>query len=249
MITTITNGKGGVFNTATVISYAHYLARSGKSSAILDFDYQADATKSLGIAPAPHMADFLEGDEPIFQPSDNSRNGLQIVASDGTLKGYENGVSSRPISEQKRVFERIARRINDKCQFDNVVIDTSKKGALQESAVIAADVVIVPTTLDYNASSNTIAMVNACANWNPNALIFVLPVGLDNRQAGYNLEVIGMISEEIHGNTSAKVYNGGIVQSAAFKRAGFSGKTVWESSDFNLVAESYLAFFNWLEVA
>lgn len=236
-VITVTNSKGGVFNTATVVSLGHWFAKQGFPTIIEDLDWQADASKSLDVEPGKAAALYLDGGELCLVKT--SRHSLSVLAGNGTLEKFEKVLSSR-LDMDEDALERTAKRMRDVAVADRgiILIDTAKKGLIRQAAVTAANVVVIPSQVDYNSASNTISTVAAVRSWNACARIVVLPVGLDNRQARFNDEAISMLSQSV----ACEVYRAGIPHSAAIKRCGWNGKTVWEDGQYEAVANAYADF-------
>lgn len=240
-VITVTNSKGGVFNTATVVSLGHWFARQGLPTIIEDLDWQADASKSLDVEPAKSASLYLDGGEPCLAKT--KRPCLSVLAGNGTLEKFEKVLSSR-LDMDEDALERTAKRMRGIAVAERniILIDTAKKGLIRQAAVMAADVIVIPSQVDYNSACDTISTVSAVKTWNPNARVVVLPVGLDNRQTRFNDEAINMIAQSVQ----CDIYQSGIPHSAAVKRCGWNGKTVWEGGQYANVADAYAGFGQWL---
>lgn len=242
MITTITNGKGGVGNTATATALAQWLSSSAKTL-LPDFDPQGDATKSFGINNAPGVFDLIDGGD--FKPVKTRIDLLDLLPGDGSTINLEATIYNR-----QRVTPNATTRTADKIRsvtanYNHVVIDTAKGGLLRESAVRAADLIIIPTALDYNSASNTLSMVEACYTWKREAAgIVVLPMFLDGRRRRVQSEAIQALCDGVE--NMATVYEHGIPTADAIEGAGWNGKTIFDYYECKKLAAAYVVFFEWL---
>lgn len=245
MIITITNGKGGVGNTSTAVSIANYLANAGKNILLADIDLQGNVAMSLGIDTGPQMTNYL--DHGPLELCKSGRDNLTVLPADGSLEGVETVTRVRS-SMRKGVLDELATRLRNAGDgFDHTIIDTPKQGELRKAAVIAADAIVIPTKLDYNSASNTIAMVVAARTLNPGTTITVLPIAKDGRRKRIQNEAISMIASEIYNmGINAAIWLQGIPLSASLENAGWSGKTVYEDIDCRPVAAAYSDFSTWL---
>lgn len=242
---TVTNGKGGVGNTNTAVAIACYLAMLDQATLLADIDLQGNVAMSLGLDPGPQMTTYL--DHGPLATLDSGRNHLTILPADGSLESVETVTRIRA-NMRTGVLDELASRLRIAGDgYAYTVIDTAKQGELRKAAVIAADLVVIPTRLDYNSASNTIAMAVAARTLNPTARIAVLPICKDSRRRRIQNKAIAMITGELHGlGIEACVWAPGIPVSAALENAGWNGKTVYEDPACKPVAAAYSAFAAWL---
>lgn len=243
MIVTVTNGKGGVGNTPTATTLAEWFARNGSPTLIQDFDPQGDATKIFGLPNQPDAYNLIDSGEFVATPT--GRPNLDILCGDGATITLEATILNR-----QRVNPSTTTKTGEKMRsvagYENIVVDTAKSGLVRESAVRAADLIIVPTTLDYSSASNTITMVDAIKQWKrEHARIVILPMFADGRQAGFNLEAINTIRE---GAGDVEIYESAIPFVLAFKKASWDGQTVYDCAKCKKLVAAYEGFFQWLEV-
>ncbi|MHC4391662.1 MAG: ParA family protein [Planctomycetota bacterium] len=186
---TVSNQKGGVAKTTTVISLAGALAGLGYRVLLCDMDPQANLTMGFGIEPeevSRGMFHVLTGESPIqgaIQP--NVFPGVDLIPADLTLAGAE----KRLFGEIG--FDEILRGRLDALRaqgpvYDVVLIDSPPSlGLLTINAITAASTVIVPVQCEYFSARGLAQLLEITetvrARRNPNLAVRVLPTLLDKR--------------------------------------------------------------------
>lgn len=150
----IANQKGGVGKTTSAVSLAHGLARSGKQVLLVDLDPQGQAATALGHGPEPGVFHLLTmGDGPqetAFLQSwvrFSGRDGLHYFPGDQQTMAAQTVLNAqdRPLSSIRASVARFFKQ-----DLDYILFDTAPSvGGIQERAVWAADLVIVPTATEF----------------------------------------------------------------------------------------------------
>jgi chromosome partitioning protein len=147
--------KGGTGKTVTALALAAGLADSGRRCLLVDLDPQAHSTIGIGLdAIEPTLKDFFERHpalpfRDVLQPAPTIPN-LDVAPSDLRLAWTAEGLSGRPKKE-----ELLRRSLRDVAGgYDWVVIDTPPSlGVLTQNALVAADTVVIPTSLEARAAN------------------------------------------------------------------------------------------------
>jgi len=145
-VITVTNQKGGVGKTTSVINIsAAFAARHGFRVLLLDMDPQGHLGLSLGVRPAgtaDTIAAPLMGLRRLSEVvHETSHNGLRVVPSNEDLAAVEEQLSRQPGREA--VLRSVL--TGEISEYDFVMIDTPPSlGVLTFNAIYAADYLLVP---------------------------------------------------------------------------------------------------------
>ncbi len=179
----VTNGKGGVGKTTLAVHIAYALATRYEQRVLLaDFDRQWQSTKYFGCEDTNGAGAFvLSGkrlDDHVTPVSPNlwllTGSDLTGVADVALAQGRKGGNYLRTL------FDFYA----DK--FDVLVIDTSAHGYLNEMAIVAADLVAVPTPFRHMDADGVTVFASIWSSAPQAAgthapLVSVVPNMIDNR--------------------------------------------------------------------
>lgn len=190
-IITISNQKGGVGKTTTAVNLAHALTLMKNQNVLLvDLDPQGQCATQLGMDSQMGAYYFL-----MTQPASpyeitfirqwirgTGRDSFQLIPGNSMTSAAQMmlGVQEQPISY---IRERL--KIFSKDHLDYIIFDTSPSvGGLQERAIWAADLVIIPTATEFaslDSLSKTIATIQGLKdkkNWN-GGVMGILPTFYD----------------------------------------------------------------------
>jgi chromosome partitioning protein len=150
----VCNQKGGVGKTTTAVSLAAGLARRGRECLLVDLDPQGQSAVTLGLSPEPGAFYLLTmgtaANETAFIKQyvrNTGREQLWLLAGNQTTMAAQTVLNSqeRPVSA---IREAITRFTNNGLNY--IIFDTAPSvGGIQERAIWASDLVIVPTSTEY----------------------------------------------------------------------------------------------------
>jgi chromosome partitioning protein len=146
----VLNQKGGVGKTTTAINLGAYLAKSGKTVLIIDFDPQGNATSGLGFdkhtAPVTSydvLHDAKAVDKAVYETATSS---LFIMPANAGLANAEVDL----VSKEKREFT--LKNAIGALTYDFILIDCPPAlGLLTINALTAADELLIPVQAEYYA--------------------------------------------------------------------------------------------------
>ena len=193
----VTNQKGGVGKTTTAVSLAHGLAHKGKAVLLIDLDPQGQVATALGMSPeagafylltmgrTPQEVSFVQ--QWIRQ---TGRENLWVIAG-----SQETMAAQTVMNAQNKLVSHIREAISplmvkplaNSESFDYLIFDTAPSvGGIQERAIWAADLVMVPSATEYlsvdgvKKVSETMLILQKEKAWK-GSLLGVLPTFYDEQ--------------------------------------------------------------------
>lgn len=142
----VTNIKGGIGKTTTVVNVGAGLARFGARVLLVDVDAQGNLAIALGLTPKHTIYEALVDNAQVSRCIVQARPNLDLLPADDTLLGAQPIISRR--SDWSRVLDHILQPI--KKQYDFILVDSpGSLSVLSVNALMAAQEVIVPTTVEH----------------------------------------------------------------------------------------------------
>jgi chromosome partitioning protein len=154
-IFTISNQKGGVGKTTTVVNLSAALAKSGARVLVIDLDPQGNASTALSVEHregTPSVYDVIVNDKELDEVIQKCPefDGLFVVPATIDLAGAEIELVSMVAREQR--LGRALTRFLEEYDFDYVLIDCPPSlGLLTINAFVAATEVLIPIQCEYYA--------------------------------------------------------------------------------------------------
>ena len=187
----IANQKGGVGKTTTAVSLAHSLVLKGRQVLLVDLDPQGQSATALGLHPEPGAFYLLTMGASAHEATfirqwirSSGRAGLWLIAGDQQTMAAQTVLNAqdKPVS---CVRESISRLLHKDLHY--IIFDTAPSvGGIQERAVWASDLVIVPTATEFLSADGVgklVEMMSILQNrkqWK-GSLLGVLPTFFDEQ--------------------------------------------------------------------
>ena len=151
-VVTVTNQKGGVGKTTTVINIASQLALRGHRVLVIDADSQGNCATGLGVdkSRVRHTTrDLILSPETAIEARHATAvENLHIIVGDRTLIGLEQEML-RQLGRERRMKEALAPLLS---HYDIVLIDTPPSlGLVTINSLVASDGILIPVQTEYFA--------------------------------------------------------------------------------------------------
>jgi chromosome partitioning protein len=141
----VTNLKGGIGKTTTVVNLSAGLALKGAHVLLIDVDAQGNLAMALGVRPRRTLYEVLVEGARVADCLTAARPNLDLLAADESLLMAQPTIAQRP--DWPRVLEQAIRPI--RASYDFVLIDCGcSLTVLNLNALNAASDVVVPTTVE-----------------------------------------------------------------------------------------------------
>jgi chromosome partitioning protein len=181
----IANQKGGVGKTTSASSLAHGLTLHNRRVLLVDFDPQGQCATALGINQEPGVFNALVNTHADIHQwiRDTDRTGLHILPGDRSTATAQIVINAenRPINSIHMLFKTLGK------EYDYIIFDTAPSvGGIQERAIYAADMVLIPTATEFLSMDGLAQMMELLTalrsqhNWN-GKLAGILPTFYDEQ--------------------------------------------------------------------
>jgi chromosome partitioning protein len=236
----IANQKGGVGKTTTAVTLAEGLARRKHRTLLLDLDAQAHCAIALGMEPSHSVYKWLLDDATLADlVIPTSCQGLDL------LPGSKRTLSAvRTLSDEGGMLSAIKDRLK-RARYDYVVLDNPPgAGGLQEAALFAADLVVIPA--DSASLTGVADLVRTLAAINDRGgkarLLGILPTFFDaTTESKTNLATLQARFPDLVLDP--------IRRRVALRECWAVGQTIWEYEPGGAAAKDYAALVFKVEAA
>lgn len=242
IVIAVTNQKGGVGKTTTAVNTAYYLAKAGKSTLLIDYDPQGNATSGLGIdkqqIDTGTMSDVMLESKTLQEIIiETKHRNLYVAPATPQLANTE-----AEISQATRRFSRLKNAIANCEGYDVVIIDCPPSlSLLTVNALIAARYVMLPVQAEFYALEGLGQLLETMKlireKMNPTLdLVGVLPTMVDGRTT-----LSGQVHEEIVKHFPGKVFQTVIPRNIRLAEAPSHGVPIGAYDRFSKGARAYKA--------
>jgi chromosome partitioning protein len=278
LVIAVANQKGGVAKTTTVVSLGGTLAILGKEVLLIDLDAQANLTLALGKEPSRlrgAITDVLFHSSTMLSVSrETSIPGLDLVPANSGMELAERFLPVRKdyeiilqhiLNEELRPHLKSADpQSNDNqthpsfernfpvIEYDYVILDCPPfMGAVTLNALVAADLLIIPTQPEYfsaHALRTMMALIRQVrSQHNPKLIYRILITLFDKRN-----RIHRQVQEQINQAFGASVFNTVIgidtklresaIEGMPISHLKFQGKTSRSAQQYDALAQEIIQY-------
>ena len=238
----ISNQKGGVGKTTTAVNIADSLARGGKRTLVVDLDPQGQCSTALGIDSENCVFNLMvTGSSPSQWVRKTEREGLDIIPgnrSTATAQIVLNA-ENRPITAVQNALKPLYK------EYDYIIFDTAPSvGGLQERAIWASNLVLLPTATEYLSSDGLMQILEMLKlltekGWK-GKLAGILPTFYDSQTKESKATLEGLI-ENFGDSVLSPIHRATVLRECAAE-----GMTIFEKSPNSRAAKEYAALTNFI---
>ena len=145
-VISVCNHKGGCAKTTTVVNIAAELVKSGYRVLIIDNDYQANLTTSVGFKPDKEsLVNCLRGKKSLRKTIKKcaTLDGLDIIPNNSEVSNAD--LALIKMRNCKRILSKLIEEENLKDDYDFILIDCPPSQSITTiNALVASDSIIIP---------------------------------------------------------------------------------------------------------
>ena len=233
----IANQKGGVGKTTSASSLAHGLALRNRHVLLVDFDPHGQCATALGINQEPVVFNALVNPRSDIHQwiRDTGRAGLDLLPGDRSTATAQIVINAenRPINSIRMLFKPLGK------EYDYIIFDTAPSlGGIQERAIYAADLALIPTATEFlsmNGLAQMIQLLNSLRdphNW-IGRLAGILPTFYDEQTSESN-KSLAELKTNFDGSVLSPIHRATILRECAAE-----GKTIFEMDPASRASREY----------
>jgi chromosome partitioning protein len=233
----IANQKGGVGKTTSATSLAHGLALRSRRVLLVDFDPQGQCATALGINQEAGVFNALVNTRSDIHQwvRETNRTGLSLLPGDRSTATAQIVINAenRPIDSIRQLFKPLGR------EHDYIIFDTAPSvGGIQERAIFAADMVLIPTATEFLALDGLAQMMELLSalrekhNWS-GKLAGILPTFYDE-QTSESREALTELKTHFNESVLPPIHRATILRECPAE-----GKTIFEMSPASRSSREY----------
>lgn len=235
-IISIVNQKGGVGKTTTTVNIGAGLALRGKRVLLIDYDPQADLSKSLGVHGATRdIYGCMRGLYPLSPV--HVTGSLYAVPSTRELSGAEVELASKTGPERNSILRNLIDPLKD--SFDYVLIDTSRSfGILSVNSFVASTEVFITMQSQILSIEGTVTMIDLIREMkplNPGLDLSGIIITMYDGRTTLNRDVAELISEKF----GRRVFKTRIRNNVSLAEAPSQKLDIFRYSPRSIGAEDY----------
>lgn len=222
----VSNEKGGVAKTTTVLSLGAALAELGNRVLLIDLDAQANLTLALGLEPRETeltSSNVMLDNEPILNVSRKTEiPSLDLIPSSSRIETSEQFLPVR--TNYTTILQRAIKSVT--LPYDYIVLDCPPAlGAITRNALAAANLLLIPTQAEYfsaYALRNMMGLIRRTREIdNPNLSYRILVTMLDRRNRTHR-----NIHEQLRATFGSGVFNTVIELDTKLKESPIAGQPI-----------------------
>ena len=233
----VANQKGGVGKTTTAVSIAHSLALRERRVLLVDFDPQGQCATSLAVNPEPGAFNALVNLQTDIRQwiRETGRVGLELIPGDRSTATAQIVINAenRPIDAIRQIFKELSK------EYDYIIFDTAPSvGGIQERAIYAADLALIPTATEFLSMDGLAQMVELLntlrekTHWD-GELLGILPTFFDEQtsESGKSLKEL---QESFGDSVLSPIHRATVLRECAAE-----GKTIFEMAPASRASREY----------
>ena len=233
----IANQKGGVGKTTSASSLAHGLALRNRRVLLVDFDPQGQCATALRINQEPGVFNALVNTHSDIHQwiRDTDRTGLYLLPGDRSTATAQIVINAenRPINSIRLLFKALGK------EYDYIIFDTAPSvGGIQERAIYAADMVLIPTATEFLSMDGLAQMMELLTalrnqhNWS-GKLAGILPTFYDE-QTSESRESLTELKTTFGDSVLAPIH-----RATVLRECPAEGKTIFEMAPASRSSREY----------
>lgn len=233
----IANQKGGVGKTTTAINLAAALARAGKATLLIDLDPQCNATTGLGLTPSDRHP-LLAGQTLAESALPTYAENLQVIPGSRSFADVDRLAKGHTDNGQPGLAARVdeVRR-----EHEYLLIDCPPSlGHLTETALAAADEVLMPIQCEYFAMEGLTQMIEIIRRVMQRPGKQLEFAGIVLTMYDPTLELTGEVDEEVRNFFGEIVFDTVIPRDVAVSEAPSYGQAVIDHAPRTRGARAYV---------